>query len=128
MFTKVRAFSGFSVDDIDTARAFYGGILGLDVTEEHGMLHVAIKGGNPLLIYPKADHVPATYTALNFPVEDLAATLDALAARGVETIKYPGTDERGIMGDIGGTGDMGPAIAWFADPAGNIISVLEASG
>lgn len=121
MFTKVRAFSGFSVDDIEAAREFYGGVLGLAVTEEHGMLRVAIEGGNPLLVYPKPDHVPATYTTLNFPVEDLAATLDALAAKGVETIKYSGTDKRGI------SWDMGPAIAWFADPAGNIISVLEAS-
>ena len=121
MFTKVRAFSGLSVNDIEAAREFYGGVLGLDVTEEHGMLRVAIEGGNPLLVYPKEDHVPATYTMLNFPVGDLAAALDALAAKGVETIKYSGTDKRGI------TWDMGPAIAWIADPAGNIIAVLEAS-
>lgn len=120
MFKEIRAFSGFSVDDIEAARAFYGGVFGLLVTEENGMLRVAIGGGNPLLIYPKADHVPATYTALNFPVDDLAATLDALAALGVETIKYPGTDKRGI------SWDMGPAIAWFTDPAGNIIAVIEA--
>jgi catechol 2,3-dioxygenase-like lactoylglutathione lyase family enzyme len=119
MFKEVRAFSGFSVDDIEAARAFYGGVLGLAVTEENGMLRVAIGGGTPLLVYPKPDHVAATYTMLNFPVDDLAATLDALAAVGVETIKYPGTDKRGI------SWDMGPAIAWIADPAGNVISVLE---
>jgi predicted enzyme related to lactoylglutathione lyase len=120
MFTKSKAFSGFSVDDIEAARAFYGETLGLTVEDEHGMLMVAIAGGNPLLIYPKPDHVPATYTALNFPVEDVEATVDALEARGVETLKYPGTDARGI------SRDMGPAIAWFTDPAGNILSVLEA--
>ena len=119
MFTKVHAFSGFSVNDIAAAKKFYTDTLGLAVTEVHGMLRVAIEGGNPLLVYPKQDHVPATYTALNFPVDDVAAAVDDLKARGVATIKYPGTDERGI------SRDMGPAIAWFADPAGNILSVLE---
>lgn len=120
MLGDIHAFSGFSVNDIDAARAFYRDVLGLAVAdEEYGMLRVAIAGGNPLLIYPKADHVPASYTALNFPVDDLAATIDSLAALGVETIRYPGMDKRGI------SWDMGPAIAWFTDPAGNIISVLE---
>ena len=119
MFTDTHAYSSFSVDDIDAARTFYGTTLGLDVSEEGGMLRVAIAGGNPLLVYPKADHVPATYTALNFPVNDVEEAVDALAAKGVATITYPGTDARGI------SRDMGPAIAWFADPAGNILSVLE---
>jgi catechol 2,3-dioxygenase-like lactoylglutathione lyase family enzyme len=119
MFKDTHAFSGLSVDDIDAARTFYGTTLGLGVSDESGMLRVAIAGGNPLLIYPKDDHVPATYTALNFPVDDVEEAVDALAAQGVETLKYPGTDARGI------SRDMGPAIAWFADPAGNILSVLE---
>ena len=119
MFKSTHAFSGFSVDDIDAARTFYGTTLGLRIDEEHGMLRVAIAGGNPLLVYPKDDHVPATYTALNFPVDDVEEAVDALASKGVATITYPGTDERGI------SRDMGPAIAWFADPAGNILSVLE---
>ena len=120
MFTKSKAYSGFSVDDIGAAKKFYADTLGLEVEEGHGMLRVAIAGGNPLLIYPKPDHVPAMYTALNFPVGDVVAAVDALKAQGVSTIKYPGTDERGI------SRDMGPAIAWFTDPAGNILSVLEA--
>jgi catechol 2,3-dioxygenase-like lactoylglutathione lyase family enzyme len=119
MFKDTHAYSSFSVDDIDAARTFYGTTLGLKIDEEYGMLRVAIAGGNPLLVYPKDDHVPATYTALNFPVEDVVAAVDALAAKGIETLKYPGTDKRGV------SRDMGPAIAWFADPAGNILSVLE---
>ena len=119
MFKHTHAYSSFSVDDIDAARTFYGKTLGLKIDEEHGMLRVSVAGGNPLLVYPKADHVPATYTALNFPVDDVEQAVDALATKGVETIRYPGTDERGI------SRDMGPAIAWFADPAGNILSVLE---
>jgi catechol 2,3-dioxygenase-like lactoylglutathione lyase family enzyme len=119
MFKKSKAYGSFSVDDIPAAKKFYGDTLGLGVEEGHGMLRVAVAGGNPLLIYPKPDHVPATYTALNFPVDDVVAAVDDLTARGIATIKYPGTDERGI------SRDMGPAIAWFADPAGNILSILE---
>ena len=124
MLTDSKAFSGFSVDDIPAARAFYGDTLGLDVTEQNGMLDVTLGGGAHVLIYPKPDHEPAAFTILNFPVADVDAAVDALAARGVafEHYDYPEmkTDEKGIMRD------NGPTIAWFRDPAGNVLSVLDA--
>ncbi|WP_111768776.1 VOC family protein [Nakamurella deserti] len=122
MFRDAPAFSGFSVDDTDTARTFYTEVLGLDVAEEHGMLTLHLGGGGTVLVYPKGEaHRPATFTVLNFPVADVEAAVDALTARGVEILRYPGMehDERGIM--RGG----GPLIAWFSDPAGNVLSVLE---
>ncbi|WP_309571867.1 VOC family protein [Deinococcus sp.] len=123
MFKHAPAFSGFAVHDTAIARAFYGGTLGLNVTEEHGMLHLHVTGGRPVLVYPRPDHVPATYTVLNFPVPDVDAAVEALAARGVETLKYEGMnlDARGIMRG------QGPTIAWFADPAGNVLSVIEST-
>jgi catechol 2,3-dioxygenase-like lactoylglutathione lyase family enzyme len=124
MFRETKAFSGFAVPDIAAAKAFYGDTLGIDVTEENGMLTLHLAGGRDTLVYPKPDHVPATYTILNFPVDDVEATVDALTAKGVEFQKYEGedysTDEKGIMRQ------SGPLIAWFTDPAGNILSVLEA--
>ena len=118
------AFSGFSTDDIPRAKEFYGGTLGLDVTEENGMLNLKFPNGQTVLIYPKGDaHQPATFTVLNFPVDDIDATVDELAAAGVTFERYGGDfkqDERGIARD-----DSGPPIAWFKDPAGNILSVLE---
>lgn len=119
MFENVKAFSGFSVDDIPTAKRFYGETLGLSLSEEHGMLHLHIAGDRDTLIYPKADHAPATYTILNFPVADINAAVDQLTARGVSFEKYEGLDERGI------NRAGGPPIAWFKDPAGNILSVLQ---
>jgi predicted enzyme related to lactoylglutathione lyase len=123
MFKDTKAFSGFAAPDIDPLRAFYGDTLGIEVTEEHGMLTLHLEGGKrPTLIYPKPDHEPANYTILNFDVEDIDAAVDALAERGVEFEQYGadfGQDERGIM-----RGD-GPPIAWFKDPAGNILSVLQ---
>jgi catechol 2,3-dioxygenase-like lactoylglutathione lyase family enzyme len=116
------AFSGFAVPDTAAAREFYAGTLGLEVSEEYGLLTLHLNGGDrPTLIYPKPDHTPATYTILNFKVDDIEAAVDALAARGVEFARYDGMeqDERGIM--RGG----GPYIAWFTDPAGNILSVLQ---
>jgi catechol 2,3-dioxygenase-like lactoylglutathione lyase family enzyme len=115
------AYSGFAVDDVPAARAFYADVLGLDVSEQNGMLTLHPSSHGPTLIYPKPDHVPATFTVLNFPVADIRATVDALSARGVEFLRYDGMeqDERGIM-----TG-QGPLIAWFLDPAGNVLSVLE---
>jgi catechol 2,3-dioxygenase-like lactoylglutathione lyase family enzyme len=116
------AFSGFSVPDIAAARQFYGETLGLRVTEDHGLLTLHLNGGDrPTLIYPKPDHAPATYTILNFRVDDIEAAVDALAGRGVEFARYDGMeqDERGIMRA------GGPYIAWFTDPAGNILSVLQ---
>jgi catechol 2,3-dioxygenase-like lactoylglutathione lyase family enzyme len=117
------AFSGFSVDDVAAARTFYGETLGLDVSEENGMLTLALASGGRVLVYPKPDHTPATFTVLNFPVPDIEAAVDGLAGRGVRFERYEGTeietDERGIF--RGG----GPLIAWFTDPAGNVLSVLE---
>jgi catechol 2,3-dioxygenase-like lactoylglutathione lyase family enzyme len=122
MFTKTRAFSGFAVPDIAAARRFYGETLGLEVTEEGDAIVLQIAGGRPVLVYPKDDHVPATYTILNFPVADIERAVDDLAAAGVRFESYTGelqTDERGIF-----RGE-GPLIAWFRDPAGNILSVIE---
>ncbi len=122
MLKDSRAFSGFSVDDIAKARAFYGETLGLDVSEEHGMLDLHLAGGAEVLVYPKPNHEPATFTILNFPVDDIEKTVDRLSERGVRFEQYEGeieTDERGIF-----RGE-GPLIAWFKDPAGNILSVLE---
>jgi catechol 2,3-dioxygenase-like lactoylglutathione lyase family enzyme len=119
MFAQTKAFSGFSVDDIPKAQQFYGETLGLEVTEEHGMLHLHIAGDRDTLVYPKDDHVPATYTILNFPVEDIDKAVDELAARGVRFDRGEDIDEKGIFRG------QGPAIAWFKDPAGNILSVLQ---
>ena len=121
MFESTKAFSGFAVDDVEAAKRFYGETLGLKVTEEHGLLTLHIAGDRPTLIYPRPGHEPAEYTILNFPVDDIDAAVDALVERGVEILRYEGMDqdERGVM--RGG----GPYIAWFTDPAGNILSVLQ---
>ncbi len=123
MLRDSEAFSGFSVDDVPKARAFYAETLGLDVVEENGMLTLRLAGGGRVLVYPKRDHAPATFTVLNFPVPDVEAAVDGLTQRGVRFEHYEGTptqtDERGIF--RGG----GPLIAWFTDPAGNVLSVLQ---
>ena len=120
MLKDSKAFSGFSVDDIDRARDFYAGVLGLEVAEENGMLTLQLAGDRPTLIYPKPDHQPATFTILNFPVDDIDAAVDALVERGVQFEKYDWVDDpKGIMRD------QGPPIAWFTDPAGNILSVIQ---
>ena len=123
MFEHTRAFSGFSADDIAKAKQFYSETLGLNVSEENGMLTLHIAGDRDTLIYPKPDHTPATFTILNFPVEDIDKAVDELAARGVRFERYDGfeQDEKGIF--RGG----GPHIAWFKDPAGNVLSVLTAA-
>lgn len=122
MFAATPAFSGFSVDDIPAARAFYADVLGLEVTEENGMLFLGIHESQPILVYPKGDaHTPASFTILNFPVDNVEATVRELADRGVEFERYAGADELGIMRADG------PPIAWFSDPAGNILSVIENS-
>ena len=127
MFKDTKAFSGFAVDHLDKAREFYGSVLGLDVsTEEMGLLTLHLAGGTrPTIVYPKPDFEPATYTILNFPVDDIDAAVDALIERGVAFEIYDGfgQDERGVSRNEGG-----PPIAWFRDPAGNILSVLEESG
>jgi catechol 2,3-dioxygenase-like lactoylglutathione lyase family enzyme len=121
MLGNSKAFSGFSVDDIAKARQFYGETLGLRVTEENGLLTLHLAGDRNTLVYPKDDHTPATFTILNFPVEDVDKAVDELAARGVRFERYEGADqdEKGIH--RGG----GPLIAWFKDPAGNILSVIQ---
>jgi catechol 2,3-dioxygenase-like lactoylglutathione lyase family enzyme len=121
MFTNTKAFSGFAVDDVDKARAFYADTLGLEVTEDNGILTLHIAGDRPTIVYPRPDHKPADYTILNFPVDDIEQAVDDLAARGVEFERYEGfdQDERGIF--HGG----GPLIAWFKDPAGNVLSVIK---
>ena len=125
MLKDSKAFSGFAAPDIAKMKEFYGQTLGLNVTEEHGLLTLHLAGGANVLIYPKADHVPATFTVLNFPVSDVDQAVDELGKRGVRFEKYDGpeikTDEKGIMRG------NGPTIAWFKDPAGNILSVLEAT-
>ena len=125
MLENSKAFSGFAVPDIEKARKFYGETLGLKVSEDHGLLRLQLAGGNNVLIYPKPNHVPATFTVLNFPVEDVDLAVDELKKRGVrfEIYDLPDlkTDGKGIMRG------KGPAIAWFKDPAGNILSVLGAS-
>ena len=122
MFKNTKAFSGFSVDDIQTAKKFYGETLGLEVSENHGLLSLHLAGGATVLIYPKPNHAPATFTILNFPVDNIEEAVDKLTKSGVRFERYEGdikTDEKGIF--RGG----GPLIAWFKDPAGNILSVLE---
>ena len=116
------AFSGFSSNDLAKAKDFYGQTLGVDVAEENGMLTLNLGGNQTVLIYPKDDHEPATYTTLNFPVKDIDAAVDELTRRGVVFERYGegfAQDERGI------SRGMGPPIAWFKDPAGNILSVLQ---
>jgi predicted enzyme related to lactoylglutathione lyase len=123
MFANTKAFSGFSVDDIGAAKRFYGETLGLDVSLEQGMLTLHIAGDRDILVYPKRDHNPASFTILNFPVSDIEAAVDELVARGVEFQRYEGTpaetDDKGIFRA------GGPLIAWFTDPAGNVLSVLQ---
>jgi catechol 2,3-dioxygenase-like lactoylglutathione lyase family enzyme len=123
MFENTKAFSGFSVDDVPRAKQFYGETLGLRVSEENGMLTLHIAGDRPTLVYPKADHSPASFTILNFPVDDIEKAVDELTDRGVRFERYEGTeletDEKGIF--RGG----GPPIAWFKDPAGNALSVIQ---
>ena len=123
MLRDSKAFSGFAVDDVQAARRFYAETLGLETSEEHGMLTLHLAGGRPTLVYPKPDHALASYTILNFPVPDIERTVDQLAERGVRFERYDGfdQDERGIF--RGG----GPLIAWFTDPAGNVLSVLQES-
>ena len=122
MFANTKVFSGFAVPDLPTARAFYEDTLGLRVREANDLLILHLAGDRDTLVYPKPDHVPATYTILNFPVADIDEAVDELTARGVRFERYDGMDqdEKGIS-----RSEDGPPIAWFTDPAGNILSVLE---
>jgi catechol 2,3-dioxygenase-like lactoylglutathione lyase family enzyme len=122
MLANSEAYSGFAAPDLARIKQFYGDTLGLKVSgqPEDGAVTLELAGGRNVLVYIKPDHTPATYTILNFPVEDVEGTVDALTARGVEFEKYEGfeQDEKGIL-----RGE-GPLIAWFRDPAGNILSIV----
>jgi catechol 2,3-dioxygenase-like lactoylglutathione lyase family enzyme len=124
MFKDADAFSGFAVDDLDRAKQFYGETLGLNVSENPAGLELQLGGGGRVFVYPKPNHEPATFTVLNFPVANIEQAVDQLTAAGVQFERYEGveSDERGIS-----RGGDGPTIAWFKDPAGNILSVLELS-
>jgi catechol 2,3-dioxygenase-like lactoylglutathione lyase family enzyme len=121
MFANSKAFSGFAVSDLQAARQFYGETLGIRTSEQHGLLTLHLGGDRDTLVYPRPDHTPATYTILNFPVDDIDQAVDELTARGVQFERYEGIehDEKGI------SRANGPYIAWFKDPAGNILSVLQ---
>jgi catechol 2,3-dioxygenase-like lactoylglutathione lyase family enzyme len=122
MLTDSHAFSGFSSNDIPACRDFYAGKLGVPVTEENGLLTLTFVGGGKVIIYPKPNHEPATFTVLNFPVPDIDKAVDTLIKAGIKMELYEGAgqDERGISREGGG-----PQIAWFKDPAGNILSVIQ---
>lgn len=125
MLQANQAFSSFAVNDIEKAKAFYSDPLGLEVSEQYGGLSLTIGNGGTVMIYPKPDHTPATFTVLNFPVENLEATVDDLTAKGVRFEQYDmemiHTDEKGISRSDG----EGPSMAWFKDPAGNILGLIE---
>jgi len=126
MLKDTKAFSSFSVDDINRAKEFYGQTLGLEISETAEGLGLQLAGGGKVFIYPKPNHTPATFTILNFPVDDIDGAVAELAERGVKFESYEGeikTDEKGIF--RGAASGHGPNIAWFKDPAGNILSVLE---
>ena len=122
MFKDSKAFSGYSVDDTPAAKGFYEGTLGLDVTEQPEGLALNLATGASVFLYPKDNHQPATFTVLNFPVDDIGAAVDELTGKGLTMERYEGfdQDERGIA-----SGPSGPHIAWFTDPAGNILSVMQ---
>ena len=124
MFSKSRAYSGFSTNDLANAKTFYADTLGLQVTEQMGNLMLLLEGGGRVLIYPKENHEPATFTVLNFPVDDIDSAAEALNRAGIQLERYEGIeqDERGIARD------EYTAIAWFKDPAGNILSILHGGG
>jgi len=121
MFENTTAFSGFAVDDLAAARQFYGETLGLKTSEQYGLVTLHLAGGRDTLVYPKPDHEPASYTILNFAVDDIDAAVDELTRRGVRMERYDGMgqDDKGI------NRAGGPYIAWFKDPAGNILAVLQ---
>jgi predicted enzyme related to lactoylglutathione lyase len=127
MFKQANAFSGFSVDDLEEAKTFYGEMLGCSVDDNGMGLELQFPNGHSVFIYEKEDHAPASYTVLNFPVDDINAAVDSLVEADITMERYdtmPGDqDERGIM--RGKAAGMGPDIAWFKDPAGNVLAVLE---
>jgi len=124
MLKHSKAFSGFSVDDLQKAKKFYTEILGIEVKDNPmGLIELHIEGSNRIIIYPKPNHEPATFTILNFPVDNIDEAVDELISKGIKFEQYEGeikTDEKGICRN-----PQGPKIAWFKDPAGNILSVIE---
>ena len=125
MFTDTKAYNGFAVDDLDKAREFYGDTLGIKntvISEEMGIMTLHLAGGKDTFVYVKPDFAPATYTMLNFEVDDVEAAVDSLTERGISFERYEGfeQDEKGIA-----RGEQGPDIAWFKDPAGNILAVMQ---
>lgn len=126
MLRASNAFSGFSVNDVPAAMKFYGDTLGLKVSESHGIMTISLSNGGSVIAYPKENHQPATFTVLNFPVADVDQAVDALRGKGVRFEHYDSggikTDDKGIMRG------NGPTIAWFKDPAGNILSVIDENG
>jgi catechol 2,3-dioxygenase-like lactoylglutathione lyase family enzyme len=127
VFQQSQPFSGFSVDDIPAAKKFYTEVLEMSVGETNGMLSLQIRPDVAVLVYPTPHHRPASYTLLNFPVDDIDAAIDHLAGHGVTMERYDGMpqDDKGVMRGL--ANDMGPDIAWFKDPAGNVLSVLQDS-
>jgi predicted enzyme related to lactoylglutathione lyase len=126
MLKDSKAFSGFSVNDLAAAKTFYGETLGLNVEQDEMGLTIKISGGYGIFVYPKEDHQPATFTILNFPVDDIDAAVEELKGKGVTFEQYENmTDEKGIARGL--AANRGPDIAWFKDPAGNILSVLQDS-
>lgn len=127
MFKDTPAFSGFSVNDLDAAKDFYGNVLGVQVEKDDspmGFVTLHLATGADVLIYPKDNHEPASYTILNFPVDDIDKAVDELVAKGIVFEKYEGmTDEKGVARGL--SANMGPDIAWFKDPAGNVLSILN---
>jgi catechol 2,3-dioxygenase-like lactoylglutathione lyase family enzyme len=121
MFTTTKAYSGFAVNDLQAAREFYGETLGLETSEEFGLMWLHLAGDRDTLVYQQPDPTPASYTILNFEVDDIDGAVDALAARGVRFERYDGVeqDDKGVLRDDG------PYIAWFKDPSGNVLSVLQ---
>ncbi|MGW9557759.1 VOC family protein [Nocardiopsis sp. NPDC055551] len=127
MFDTTRAFGSFAVPDPDTAREFYGTTLGLDVRpvpgmEEHGLFQIDLGKNHGVLVYAKPDHAPAVFTVLNLPVDDIDAAVDELVRRGITMLRYEGFrhDAKGIVREGGG-----PLVAWFTDPAGNVIGLIQ---
>jgi catechol 2,3-dioxygenase-like lactoylglutathione lyase family enzyme len=116
-----KAYSGFAVHELEAARKFYGETLGLRTSEEHGLMWLHLAGGRDTLVYPQPDATPASYTILNFEVEDIDEAVDALAARGVRFERYDGI----VHDDKGVSREEGPYLAWFKDPSGNVLSVLQ---
>jgi predicted enzyme related to lactoylglutathione lyase len=129
MLENSRAFASFSVDDVEKVKKFYSQILGLEVTQDNdmgGILTLHIDGGIPVLVYPKPDHLPATFTVLNFPVSNIDQAVSKLKSSGVSFLSYDSKDLKTDENNIS-RGNGGPNIAWFTDPSGNILSVLEAT-